>query len=477
MAAVSLVWYRQDLRVDDHAALSAAATRGGVAAVYVWSPDEEGDWPPGAAARVWIDRALHDLDASLRRLDARLTVRAGAAADELTHVARHVGADVVYALRRYEPAAIRQENCVGAALKRAGIELRLLPGALLFDPDEVRTTGGGPFKVFTPFHRRCMAMPQPDEPMPAPARLQAPPRQAEGMTIDALRLRPQHDWPRPILAAWDMTERAAHECLAAFIAGAAADYDKHCDRPDRDATSRLSPYLHHGQISVRRIWHALRQAAGGRIGQLDAGRAAWLRQLLWREFAHHLLVHFPHLPTQPLRQRFAAFPWRCDDAALKAWQRGRTGYPLVDAGMRQLWATGWMHNRARMVVGSFLVKDLLLHWRQGAAWFWDALVDADLANNTLGWQWIAGCGADAAPYFRIFNPVRQARKFDPAGAYVRRWVTELADTADAEVFEPGVRNGETGTAANNSYPDPIVDHHEARGRALDALARVSGAGD
>jgi deoxyribodipyrimidine photo-lyase len=241
--------------------------------------------------------------------------------------------------------------------------------------------------------------------------------------------------------------------------------------------------VHHGQISVRRVWHTLRQAAGGRIGGLSAGQGAWLRQLVWREFAHHLLVHFPHTPTRPLREKFAAFPWRDDEAGLRAWQRGRTGYPLVDAGMRQLWATGWMHNRVRMVVGSLLVKDLLVDWREGAAWFWDTLVDADLANNTLGWRWGAGCGADAAPFFRIFNPVSQARKFDPEGVYVGQWVEELAHRPATELFEPWLSSGgggqgrlDAGNVWDNSYPDPIVNHSEARDRALDALRRAAGAG-
>lgn len=473
MTGASLVWYRQDLRVDDHPALHEAAQRGPVVPVYVWSPAEEGGWPPGAAARVWIDQALRDLDASLRRLGSRLTVRAGSAGEELAAVARAAGAATVYALRRYEPAAVQQERRAAAALRRSGVELRLLPGALLFDPDEVRTGGGGPYQVFTPFHRRCMAMPQPDEPLAAPARLKGPRTWPPTAEIDDLNLRTGHAWEQRLPAAWDMTERAAHDRLGAFVADAARAYGDHRDRPDMDATSRLSPWLHHGQISARRVWHMLRQAGGGRIAALDAGRAAWLRQLLWREFAHHLLTHFPHTPTQPLREKFAAFPWRRDDAALKAWQRGRTGYPLVDAGMRQLWATGWMHNRARMAAASFLVKDLLLSWREGAAWFWNTLVDADLANNTLGWQWAAGCGADAAPYFRIFNPVGQARKFDPDGAYVRRWVAELQDRHGPAIFEPWMSGDTTGTESRRPYPAPVVDHHAARARALEAMARTS----
>ncbi len=469
----TLVWYRQDLRVDDHPALAAAARRGAVAPVYVWSPREEGDWPPGAAAGVWIDAALRDLDESLRGRGSRLTLRIaadGGAAAELLAAARCVGADQVHAMRRYEPAAIEQEKRVATALQTAGVELRLFSGALLFEPDEVNTRSGGPFQVFTPFHRYCMQWPQPPAPVDAPAGLEAPSRWPASTAADDLALRPSVPWDESIRAAWVMTQQAAHDRLEAFLDAPIEDYAGNRDRPDLDAVSRLSPYLHHGQISVRRVWHALcRDRRGRRTGQLAKGPEAWRRQLLWREFAHHLLVHFPWMPAHPLREKYAAFPWREDGEHLRAWQRGRAGYPLIDAAMRQLWSTGWMHNRARMVVGSFLVKDLLLSWRHGAAWFWDTLVDADLANNTFGWQWVAGCGADAAPYFRIFNPTAQARRFDPHGAYIRRWLPEIAHLDNKRLLDMPT----AGHADVGAYPRPMVDHLEARIRALDALSRIT----
>jgi len=280
---------------------------------------------------------------------------------------------------------------------------------------------------------------------------------------------------------WPVSERGAHEQLGRFLDTSVMDYQTIRDRPDQSGTSKLSAYLRFGQVSPRQVWHAClhRVSRTRQVGGEPAAQGFWgfLRQVGWREFAHHLLHHFPHTIQQPMYEKYKSFPWRCDPQGLRQWQRGQTGFPIVDAGMRELWHTGWMHNRVRMVVGSFLVKDLMLPWIEGARWFWDTLVDADLANNTLGWQWVAGCGADAAPYFRIFNPVKQGETFDPEGAYVRRWVPELQRIPAKWIHKPwqapAAALSLAGVSLGGNYPKPIVDHGQARLRALEALAQCS----
>ncbi|NBU24639.1 MAG: deoxyribodipyrimidine photo-lyase [Gammaproteobacteria bacterium] len=307
---------------------------------------------------------------------------------------------------------------------------------------------GKPFQVFTPFWRKVSTGLDPGTPAPAPRRIPAPERWPDGQPLDALRLLPTLPWAEGFAGAWQPGEAGAARNLEAFLDGPVKDYGDRRNFPGERGTSRLSPHLHFGEVSPRQVWHA---APKWRTGQFMA-------EIGWREFAHHLLWHFPHTTDKPLRSDFERFPWRSDAAHLRAWQRGLTGVPMVDAGMRELWHTGWMHNRVRMVVGSFLVKNLRLHWLEGARWFWDTLVDADLASNTLGWQWCAGCGADAAPYFRVFNPESQAEKFDPEGSYVRRWVPEAATAA------AGAKGG--------AYPAPIVDLKASRVAALEAFASL-----
>jgi deoxyribodipyrimidine photo-lyase len=303
--------------------------------------------------------------------------------------------------------------------------------------------------------------------------LKRPPRWPKTLALHELALEPTVDWASGLRSTWDPGESRARQELNRFLDEGLADYPSGRDRPDRVGTSRLSPHLHFGEISPRQIWAAIRRQRGK-----EKSRECFLRELGWREFAHHLLYHFPHTPEQPLRKNFEDFPWRPHPEKLRAWQRGRTGYPIVDAGLRELWHTGWMHNRVRMIVASFLVKDLLISWRDGAAWFWDTLVDADLANNTLGWQWSAGCGADATPYFRIFNPASQSAKFDPTGTYIRRWVPELSDLPDKWIRQPWLAPADVLQAAavelDRSYPRPIVDHGQARARALEAFENICG---
>ena len=328
--------------------------------------------------------------------------------------------------------------------------------------------------MFTPFYKHLLTLPALPAPLPAPARLAAPARWPAGVSLADFHLLPTIDWAGGMRAAWTPGEAGAAKVLDQFDDRRATRYNADRDQPALPATSRLSPHLHFGEITPRQIWHAvsLRHEQERMPGAVDP----YLRQVVWREFAHHLLFHFPHTPEQPLRPEYAKFPWRSDARALRAWQRGRTGYPIVDAGMRELWHTGWMHNRVRMITSSFLVKHLLLHWSEGARWFWDTLVDADLANNTLGWQWVAGCGADAAPYFRIFNPILQGRKFDTAGAYIRKWVPELARLDDEALHAPWevppLLLAEAGVVLGKTYPRPLVEHGMARDRALAALSAM-----
>ncbi|MCG3149814.1 MAG: Deoxyribodipyrimidine photo-lyase [Verrucomicrobiae bacterium] len=420
--SVSIVWFRLDLRLRDNPALEAAAKLGEVVPVFIWAPEEEGAWPPGAASRWWLHHSLQALAKDL----GGLVIRRGPSLAALRQLVKETGATAVFWNRRYEPALIARDTKVKQALIADGLKVESFNSALLFEPWEIKSGSGGPYKVFTPFYRACLS--KVGEPRFRVADVVKPrTRGSASLRLDQLNLLPKLDWAKGF--DWEPGEAGAHKLLSAF---SPAGYLEKRDLPAVGGTSRLSPYLHFGEISPRHVW--------------ETGNEDYRRQLIWREFAHHLLYHFPHTPEQPLRREFEKFPWRKDAKSLRAWQRGATGFPLVDAGMQELWTTGWMHNRVRMVVASFLVKDLLISWQAGARWFWDTLVDADLANNTLGWQWVAGCGADAAPFFRIFNPASQAEKFDPTGEYVRRWATAPVT--------------------------PMLDHAMARDRALAALQQI-----
>lgn len=476
----TVVWFRRDLRLSDNPALEAAVARGGaVVAAWVHAPGEEGDSAPGAAACVFLHDALASLAESLEARGSRLVLRRAPTIKALIDLARETGADAIYANKAWEPPLLARDAKAVAALRANGLDARLFDDGVLFPPDAMKTAAGGPYRVFTPFWRRCESSPDPGAPRPAPERIRSPRTPPPSWPLRELRLRPFIPWDAGIRAAWSAGEKAGRGRLSGFLDRAMTAYPHDRDRPDRDGTSRLSPYLHFGCVSARQAWHAVRsRAAADSAPGAARGAEAFLRQLAWREFAHHLLFHLPATVHAPLREEFAVFPWRDDPAALVAWQQGRTGYPLVDAGMRQLWKTGWMHNRVRMVAASFLVKDLLLPWRAGASWFFDTLVDADLANNTFGWQWVAGCGADASPYFRVFNPALQGGKFDPHGEYVREWVPEIAALPDRWIHRPWVAPEEVlvkaGVALGASYPRPIVAHAAARLRALAALSSVKG---
>lgn len=470
----AIVWFRQDLRVRDNPALAAAAASGhAVMPLFVWAPEEEGEWAPGGASQWWLHHSLEALDRELRALGSRLVIRAGESAAALLALCRSSDVAAIYWNRRYEPAVIARDAAIKEQLAAAGVPAHSFNGSLLFEPWEIQTGAKGPYKVFTPFSRSCRARGVPRPTGEGPLSLTAPARWPDSIPLRALELEPKIDWAAGIRARWTPGEQGAAAVLQTHLRRALPDYATGRDLPAEEGTSRLAPHLHFGEISPARVWEAVERSGG-------AGAETYQQQLLWREFGYHLLFHFPATVTSPLRKEFEQFPWSADRSGLRAWQRGRTGYPFVDAGMRELWTTGWMHNRVRMVAASFLVKHLLIPWQEGARWFWDTLLDADLANNTLGWQWTAGCGADAAPYFRIFNPVSQGKRFDPAGEYTKKWCPELAGLPSKWVHAPWDAPPEVlrkaGVILGQSYPHPLIDHQEARGRALEAYDELPRSG-
>jgi deoxyribodipyrimidine photo-lyase len=476
--APSLVWLRLDLRLVDNPALHAAVQRGGaVVPVFIWAPEEEGDWSPGEASRWWLHQSLARLAADFRSMGVPLIIRRGPSGQTLRTLVDETGARAVFWNRRYEPAVIQRDSQVERELLALGCVVETFNANLLLDPWPIRNKSNKPFQVFTAFWRSCGSSLDPAEPLPAPRKLIALRSPPKSQPLAALELEPRSNWASGIAARWQPGEAGAAKLLRMFCKTKISSYRIERDRPDQDGTSRLSPHLHFGEIGPRQIWHAITHNARERgLSSIAWKRNQFITELGWREFAHHLLCHFPQTPIQPLRREFKRFPWRNKRRLSELWARGKTGYPLVDAGMRELWTTGWMHNRVRMVAASFLVKDLLLSWRSGARWFWNTLVDADLANNTLGWQWTAGCGADPAPFFRIFNAVSQGEKFDPNGEYVRRWVPELARLPNRWIHKPWLAPHnvlmDAGVELGTTYPKPIVDHSAARQRALDAFTKM-----
>jgi deoxyribodipyrimidine photo-lyase len=475
----AILWFRSDLRLSDHSALDAALKLGAeVIPVFIWAPDEEIPWAPGEASRWWLHHSLKSLGEDLRQRSSRLVLRAGPSLPVLRDLVRETGASTVLWSRRYEPVVVRRDQNVQRALEEDGVRVATFNNSLLNEPWSIENKSRRPFQVFTPFWRHCLSVTKPAELLSAPSRLPAPAKWPRSDSLSSWGLLPRLAWADGFSGVWKPGSAGALEHLDRFLGKALANYGEDRNRPDLVGTSRLSPHLHFGEISPRQVWHALRRQGESQSPPNGSWKSAqFLTEIGWREFAYHLLHHYPHTPEQPLRKEFERFPWRKGDLWLHAWQKGRTGYPLVDAGLRELWATGWMHNRVRMVVASFLVKHLQISWVEGARWFWDTLVDADLASNTLGWQWTSGCGADAAPYFRVFNPVIQGEKFDPKGEYVRKWVPELARLPDRYLHQPWSAPPEALSAARvrlgQDYPEPLVNHAIAREVALEAFSRLS----
>jgi deoxyribodipyrimidine photo-lyase len=478
-AAPTLLWFRQDLRLADNPALDAAIAFGRpVVATFVFDPQLGGPWAMGGAARWWLHHTLASLARALEQRGNRLILRRGRWDDVVPALVREAGAAEVHAGRLYAPWEREADEVVAKRLTALGVPITGQTSLLLHEPWAIRTQQGGPYGVYSPFSRAVFAAGEPPHPSPAPARIPAMPTYPGSDELSDWRLLPTSpDWAGGLRETWQPGEDGAAARLKTFIANALDRYGDARNLPGIDSSSKLSPHLRFGEISPRQVWHAV-SAAMKPKGRAHDSAITFLKEVIWREFSYHLLWHRPEMPDEPLKQAFADFPWRENATHLRAWQQGRTGYPIVDAGMRELWHTGWMHNRVRMIAASFLIKHLLQPWQTGEAWFWDTLVDADAASNSASWQWVAGCGADAAPYFRIFNPILQGEKFDADGAYVRRWVPELALLPDQFIHRPWEAPAlvlkEAGITLGRTYPMPIVDHNEARARALAALATISG---
>ncbi|GAA5497061.1 deoxyribodipyrimidine photo-lyase [Rubritalea halochordaticola] len=466
----TIVWFRRDFRLQDNPAWNHAVENGGdIIPLYIHSPKEDGKWARGGASNWWLHHALADLSEQLDNLGYSLLIhKADKAHEALKKAIKDSQAEAICWNRCYEPASVDRDTKIKKALTDDGFTVETFNGNLLFDPLKIASKSDTPYKVFTPFWKHCAAM---DIKQPATAKARkakdSQSRKLKGDSLDSLALLPDIPWDKEMQTFWDPTRKGGEKLLQEAI-DKAPGYQDHRDIPSEDATSRLSPYLHFGQISPAEFHAEVLENCQDK----DAAHKGILRQLFWREFSAHLLFHFPHTSDQPLREEYNNFPWKIDPAIVRKWQKGQTGYPIVDAGMRQLWATGWMHNRVRMIVASLLVKHLLQPWQEGAHWFWDTLVDADLPNNTMGWQWTAGSGADASPYFRVFNPIIQGKKFDPEGEYVKRWVPELKN-APAEYIhcpwemEP-LELQSTGITLGKDYPEPIISHEKGRQQALDA---------
>lgn len=455
----------QDLRVSDNAALKYAVSNGySVIPLYVFSDDDESPWQLGAASKWWLHHSLKSLQKGYKELGSRLIIRKGDVLKNLIDVVDEVEASAVVWHERVEPSARRLEEKILSSLQKKGIEGLSFSDNLLFKPGTILNGKNEPYQVFTPFYKAILQMPEPRAPIAAPKELPSVPEKIKSLKVDELNLLPEIAWDGEFSSLWQPGEAHAKERLKHFLSGAVEKYPVNRDFPAMDATSLMSPHLYFGEISPFQIWKATSKA-------VEEKGSGFLRQLVWREFAHHMLYFFPDTDRKPLREEFSDFPWKKNAHLLKLWQKGLTGYPIVDAGMRQLWRLGWMHNRLRMIVGSFLVKDLLIPWQEGAQWFWDTLVDADLANNSFGWQWVAGCGADAAPYFRIFNPIIQGEKFDPEGTYVKAFVPELKDLPAKWIHKPWLAPDDVlraaGVTLGDNYPQPVVEHDVARKKALE----------
>jgi deoxyribodipyrimidine photo-lyase len=462
MTRPAIVWLRRDLRLADQAAFVAAASAGPVIPVYVLDDDTPRHRKMGGASRWWLHHSLAALDADLRKLGSRLVLRRGAAADVLAELARETDAASLHCLRHYEPWWRNAEKALKEALPD-DCALERHHGNYLMPPGSVTTGSGQPYKIYTPFWRALAQHMPPPEPLPAPKSLDPPRAWPKSDELADWKLLPtKPDWATGFAEEWTPGESGAAERVDAFV-DKARHYEDRRNLPSIEGTSRLSPHLHFGEISPATVWHATMEA-GGSV-------ETFLKELVWRDYGQNVIAQYPDYGRANAREPFDAFPWRdADDPEVRreveAWQQGRTGYPLVDAGMRQLWATGWMHNRVRMVAASFLIKHLLVDWRVGETWFWDTLVDADYGSNATNWQWTAGTGVDSNMFVRIMAPLTQSEKFDAAG-YIRQWVPELADLSDSAIHDP-----EAAGKFIKGYPRKIIAHKQARERALAAHAAM-----
>jgi deoxyribodipyrimidine photo-lyase len=471
---INIVWFRQDLRISDNPALFEAVKNGAVLPIYILDEQSAGSFKDGAASRWWLHNSLTRLNESLEN---KLNIYCGDAQKIIPEIIAKNNVGGVYWNRCYEPWRIKQDTEIKAALKAKNIECKSFNGSLLWEPWEILKDDKTYYKVFTPFYRNgCLKAAPPRQPLQQPENLILV-KDQNAINIAALKLMPKIKWYKQMEKIWEIGEKAAQEKLQKFLNCGLNGYKEGRNFPAEEKTSRLSPYLHFGEISPNQVWYAAKNASGAPLGDIDH----FLSELGWREFSNYLLYHFPELPNKNFQAKFEEFPWQENKTALKAWQKGQTGFPIIDAGMRELWQTGYIHNRVRMAIGSFLVKNLLLHWQLGERWFWDCLLDADLANNCASWQWVAGSGADAAPYFRIFNPVLQGEKFDAAGLYTRHFVPELKNLPDKFLYKPWEAPQEVlraaGVILGKNYPNPIIDLKSSRDMALLAYRHIQNKSD
>jgi len=472
----SIYWFRQDLRLNDNPALTASVKNGSIIPIYILDNNNAKDHKMGAASRLWLHYSLIELN---KQLESKLIVAEGNPENILLDICKKETVQNIFWNRLYEPWCIDRDKKIKENLSKKDIEINSFNGSLLWEPWEVLKNDGTPYRVFTPYFRRgCMNAVPPRRPLPKPTKIiYHEIKKFKSSLINDLNLLPSHSWKNKLLINWKVGEKGAQSRLDEFVENELNGYKEGRNFPINKNVSRLSPYLHWGEISSNTLWYKVKDRDKIGIGNAK-DNDHFLSEIGWREFSNSLLFHFPTLPRENLQKRFDKFPWNYDEEKLIAWKKGKTGYPIVDAGMRELWSTGYMHNRLRMIVGSFLVKNLLLHWHEGEKWFWDCLLDADLANNSASWQWIAGCGADAAPYFRIFNPINQGLKFDPDGIYIRKFIPEISELPTKYIFNPWEAPKEVLEKANvrlgKNYPNPLVDLKSSRQKALSAFSKLKG---
>lgn len=466
---VTIIWFRQDLRLYDNPALVAAAKTGTVLPIFILDTTTSADFKLGSASAVWLHHSLESLNKDLKQ---HLQIFNGDPLTILLQLAKKIPNVEVFWNRCYEPWQITRDKKIKTSLQKEGLKITSFNGSLLWEPWEVLKNDGTPYKVFTPYYRNgCLRASPPRRPLDKP-KCRFYKDSLSKLTVQDLGLLPKIRWDQSLSSQWTMGEKAAQNRLNNFIQERLSQYKEGRNFPAKEKVSRLSPHLHWGEISPNQIWYDVVNTGN------DENHDCLLSELGWREFSYYLLYHFPFMPFKNLQAKFDAFPWKKNNRLLEAWKRGQTGYPIVDAGMRELWQTGYIHNRVRMIVASFLVKNLLQHWNEGQTWFWDCLVDADLASNSASWQWVAGSGADAAPYFRIFNPITQGEKFDPDGLYTRRFVPELSHLPNKYLYKPWQAPdnflASAGIELGKTYPHPIVDVKASRELALEAYNQIKG---
>jgi deoxyribodipyrimidine photo-lyase len=468
--------FRQDLRLSDNPGLLEAAKNGSVMPIYILDDDSAGMFKMGSASRWWLH---HSLDSLNNALNNNLNLYVGRSEEILLRIIKENNISAVYWNRCYEPWRVRDDTTIKSSLKNQNIDCHSFNGSLLWEPWEILKKDKTPYKVYTPFYRNgCLQGSSPRVPLAKPDKLKLLKDLSNKNTLENLNLLPNKKWHKKIEPHWHIGEEAAQQKLITFLDNGLLGYKEKRNYPDKSNISKLSPHLHFGEVSPNQVWHSVQTQGLASSWFTDVD--CFLSEIGWREFSYHLLYHFPELPQKNFQRKFDKFPWAGNPSHLECWQKGQTGYPIVDAGMRELWQTGFMHNRVRMIVASFLVKNLLIHWHQGEDWFWDCLVDADLANNSASWQWVAGSGADAAPYFRIFNPITQGEKFDGDGAYTRHFVPELAKLPNKYLFKPWEASEHVLRSASvilgETYPKPIINLAYSREEAMRAYRIISADG-